>query len=164
MRHLITATSLVAQVLGAAPHAAAQSIPADSGQPVLVVLRAGPRIEGMLVRQTPERLVIRVANGDTLFLVRDVEKVASPTQIHTAGLAVKGLGFGVLGGAIVGGVVAAVSISSCSHKVPHDDMCGMGILAVPATAVLGGVVGLIVGSVRTRTEWRPIWSAPTVSP
>jgi hypothetical protein len=164
MRYFITVTSLVAQAIAATPNASAQSIPVDSGQPVLVVLRAGPQIEGLLVRQTPERLVIRVAAGDTLFLVRDVEKVASPAQVHTLGLAAKGLGVGFLGGALLGGVAAAIGINRCEHQTPHNDMCGLGIVAVPATAVLGGVVGLIVGSVRTRTEWRPIWSAPVATP
>ncbi|MDQ6633308.1 MAG: hypothetical protein M3Z10_00950 [Gemmatimonadota bacterium] len=168
MRYFITATSLVVQAFAATSYASAQSIPVDSGQPVRVALRVGPLIEGTLVRQTPERLVVRVAAGDTgartMFLLRDLENVASLTRVHSAGSAFKGLGLGLLGGAIVGGVVAAVAINSCSNKVPHDDMCGLYITAVPAAAALGGVVGLIVGSVRTRMEWRPVWSAPAASP
>ena len=168
MRYFITVTSLVVQAFAATSYASAQSIPVDSGQPVRIALRAGPLIEGTLVRQTPERLVVRVVAGDTsaraMFLVRDVENVASPTRVHSAGSAFKGLGLGLLGGTIVGGVAAAVAVISCSSKAWHDDLCGVYIVAVPAAAVLGGVVGLIVGSVRTRTEWRPVWSASSTAP
>jgi uncharacterized integral membrane protein len=99
-----------------------------------------------------------------MFLVRDVDNVASPTRVHSAGSAFKGLGLGLLEGAIVGGVLATVAVVSCSSKAYHDDLCGVYLVAVPGAAVLGGVVGLIVGSVRTRMEWRPVWSAAAATP
>jgi hypothetical protein len=159
MRYLIIVTSLIAPVFGAT--ATAQSIPVDSGRPVRVALRAGPLIEGVLVRQTPEQLDIRVAAGDTgahaMFLVRDVESVATPTYIRSAGSAFTGLVFGVFGGAIVGGVIAA-SDKGCK------DACGMSILAVPAFGLLGGFIGLMAGSSRTTTSWIPIWPAKAAAP
>ena len=154
MRFLILVTTLIAPALGAAPSAAAQAIPADSGQPVRVALRAGPLIEGILVRQTPAQLDIRVAAGDSgahaMLLVREVESVATPTYVRSAGSAFTGLVVGVIGGAIVGGVIAATD-RGCK------DMCGMSIYAVPAFGLLGGFIGLMAGSSRTTREWIPIW-------
>jgi hypothetical protein len=163
MRFLVTVTSLIVPVLGATTPATAQLIPADSGQPVRVALRAGPLIEGILVRQTPERFVIRVAAGDTgaqaMFLLRDVESVALPIYVRSAGSAFQGLGLGILGGGIVGGVISAMSQRRC-----HVDGCELSIVAVPAFALLGGFMGLMAGSSHTTTEWTPIWPLRAATP
>ena len=92
-----------------------------------------------------------------MFLVRDVESVATPTYVRSAGSALTGLVVGLGVGAILGGVIARTN-TSC------NDMCGMNMLAVPAFGLVGGFVGLMAGSSRTTTEWIPIWPVKPPTP
>ena len=161
----ITITLVALLALGATSSAVAQAVPADSGQVVRVAVRAGPTIEGILVRQTPEQLVVRVAAGDTgahtLIPLREVETVATSTYVRSGSTAARGFFFGMFGGAILGGIVAGREYNSCVRSGKGDGMCGMANLAVPALAIVGGFVGLMAGSSQTTAQWSPIWpSAP----
>jgi H+/Cl- antiporter ClcA len=159
----LSVVSLMCLVLGATQSVTAQAIPVDSGRPVRVALRAGPLIQGLLVRQTPESLVLQHPTGKpathSMLLVRDVASVDSLVSRHSAGSVFKGLGLGALTGAVLGAIAAEIEYSRCMNKVPHDDMCGMAILDVPALALLGGITGTIVGAVRTTESWVPVWRA-----
>jgi hypothetical protein len=61
--------------------------------------------------------------------------------------------FGLVGGAIGAGAVAATIVGS---QQCTGDLCGLQYLAIPYAAVAGGVVGLLVGARLASEKWDPV--------
>jgi hypothetical protein len=161
MRLLIALVCFTSPALAVAQLAAPRWIPIDSSRPLRVELRNGALVEGHMVRQTAESLTVRVTDRDTaadrVLRVGDISTVAIPEQRHSGRSTLKGLGIGFLIGTAVGSVVAGIENGKCSNKTPHNDMCGMSVLYIPAGAIVGALTGTVIGAVRTHEEWAPVW-------
>jgi hypothetical protein len=87
----------------------------------------------------------------------------------------KGLMYGILGGAVLGGLIGAATYSPCNDTgflacgplTPESRLEAAGMVAVPG-AIIGGLVGAIVGSIvtspsKSRTELKPVLFNPSNS-
>ena len=157
MRHLIVMVGLAWPLLATAQTRSATRIPVESGDSMRVIMRSGLQLLGELVAQTGDSVGLRVATtgriSDTVVALGDVSFVEAKVGRHTAGSAVKGLGFGLAVGAAVGAAGAGVSMANCRQ----GNDCGMAVLLVFIGAVAGGVVGLVVGAARTSDKWEAVW-------
>jgi hypothetical protein len=154
MRHLIQIASLAWPVFAAAQAQSPPRIPLTTGDSVRVVMQNGSGFEGRLLHQTGDSVTFRIAHADGVLdtTVATSRMWTLETSVrHHARL--KGTGLGFLAGGMAGGIAAGASMHGCT-----GDMCGMAILAVPIGAVIGGVIGLIGGSVHTSRDWELTWS------
>lgn len=112
--------------------------------------------------------------GDTLLLQRDgntdsaaiplalLTTVESSRGLHRATM--KGLGYGFAAGAIAGAIVGAASYQPCGPGFACFDVGRGGAAAIAggAGALLGTVVGGIIGLSHQTEAWEPVaWSRPT---
>jgi hypothetical protein len=163
MRRLITIAGLAWPMLATAQISSSPRVLVDSGASVRVLMRNGLQLQGELLRLAADSLALRrsVAGGfaDTTVALSQVSTVESRTREHTVVSAMGGLGIGFLTGAFAGIVAASEARKGCT-----GDSCGMAIMAVPILAGVGGLVGLVVGSLRTSEGWEPVWRSDTGRP
>ena len=156
MRRRIALALLMSPVLAAAQVPASPVLIWIAGDSIRVTLRDGRTLEGSVERGTRDSIALRrVAGGqstDTMMALSHVSTVESRVTRHTAGSAVKGLGLGFVAGGVLGALAAAVSSSDCT-----GEMCSLAILLIPSGAVVGSVGGLLVGAVRTTSDWKISW-------
>ena len=106
--------------------------------------------EGKLVRVFSDSLFIGNDSAATSrFAIRDVhiiEKASGrrPTQRSTA--------IGALAGTIITSTALFVDMSRCK-----GELCGLGILFLPAAAGTGLVGGALLGAAIGETHWKRIW-------
>lgn len=161
--------SLIALVFFMTPAAllaqrvAPRLIPIDSSRLLRIELRSGGLVQGRMVRQTPESLTVRGAEldatTDRMVSVSDIAAVSVPVLRHTMSSVLGGLGIGFLAGTVVGGLVGAYQYHSC-----EGDICGLLILNVPFGAIVGAFTGTVVGAIRKREVWDPVWPATQGTP
>ena len=158
MRRLIAITTLVFPLLATAQSSPSVRLPVQPADSVRIVMRDGARFEGRLVAQHGDSVSLHVSAGgivtDTTVATAELRLVEVSVRRRAA---IKGFAIGLLSGAAAGGIAAAASTSSCT-----GDMCGLAILAVPAFAAIGGVVGLITGGLHTTERWEMVWQPRTV--
>jgi hypothetical protein len=163
MRRLITIAGLAWPMLATAQISSSPRVLVDSGASVRVLMRNGLQLQGELLRLAADSLALRrpVIGGaaDTVVALSQVSSVESRTRGHSVLSAISGLGIGFFTGAIAGIIVASESRKGCV-----GDSCGMAAVAVPILAGVGGLVGLVVGSLRTSEGWEPVWRSDTERP
>ena len=163
MRRLIALALLMCPVLAAAQVPASPVLIWIAGDSIRITLRNGRTLEGSVERGTRDSIALRRGAGswttDTVMALSHISTVESRVRRHTAGSAFKGIGLGILAGGAFGAVAAAVSYAGCT-----GEMCGLAVLLVPAGAVVGGVGGLLVGAIRTTSEWEIAWRSDGVGP
>jgi hypothetical protein len=163
MRRLITIAGLAWPMLATAQISSSPRVLVDSGASVRVLMRNGLQLHGELLRLAADSLALRRdADGkavDTVVALSQVSAVESRKREHTLGSALAGLGIGTVTGLVAGFIGASQSMKGC-----RGDSCGMAYLAVPLFAGVGGLAGLVVGSVRTSEGWEPVWRSDTERP
>ncbi|SRR5712691_11023056 len=119
---------------------------------------------GVLAAQDSARLgLVFEAAAETTWLARSEASnlEVSVGQRHPTGTAV---GLGALGGALIGGAVAAASYTPCTGQgLSCIGDFGQGLQTLGGAIVgagAGALVGLIVGSSTTEDQWQPVQDAP----
>lgn len=122
----------------------AQDAPALARGARVRVTGPNRRVVGQLESIDSATIVVRRQRGDLVTLER-----AAPTSLDVSagpgscspGRRGSCVALGFLGGAVVGIGVGAIAVSGC-----HSELCGLYyLLTVPAGAVLGTIVGAVVG-------------------
>ena len=157
MRRLIALALLISPVLAAAQVPPSPFTKWIAGDSVRVSLHDGRKLQGSLLRATRDSLSLRRVAGsqstDTVMAFSHVSLVEHGVRRHTAGSALTGMGLGVLAGSAFGALAAGISYLACGK----DESCGLAM-------VVGGVGGLLVGSIRTTSEWDIAWRSDSVAP
>ena len=161
MRRFSVLALLAWPVLAAAQDPVARAVTSSAGDSIRVSLLDGRRLEGSLQRWTRDSLALRRVAGststDTVMALSIVSVVEHRVRRHTARSAFKGMGLGILAGGALGALVAGTS--ECT-----GDFCELALLLIPASAVVGGVGGLLVGAIRTTGVWEIVWRSEGVAP
>ena len=131
------------------------SAPIEPGTLVRARALDGTSTQGWLVRQTADTLVIRRVVGPG---ARDevgiaTSEVLSVDRLASRRNASEGLVLGVGAGLFT---AAAWLGASCGGA------CGIAVLAVPAGAVVGGVIGILAGAAHVTESWEPVPSTDWV--
>jgi hypothetical protein len=160
MRRLIALACLTWPLLAAAQAQSPIRLPVDPNDSIRAVMRNGTRLEGRFLRQVGDSVMVRVVSSggatDTALAAAELSTLEVRVRHHAV---FKGFGIGVLTGVAVGGALAGASMNGCT-----GDMCGMAIIAVPITAALGGLVGLVAGGIHSTDGWELVWRPIPVRP
>jgi hypothetical protein len=117
------------------------------------------RIRGRVDRATPDTLVVRAvtrSGKDTLWTIPASAIARLEVSYGRRSNALRGLGYGLLGGAVIGAGLGAISCR-------NDDELGPGFCAIVGGIVYGvggAVVGLIAGALTRRDRWVDVPAQP----
>jgi len=111
------------------------------------------RYRGIVERATPDTLIVRGvtrSGTDTTWAIPASAIARLEVRDGTRSNALKGLGLGLLGGAVIGAGAGALSCRD------NSDEWGPGFCAIVGGVVYGGagaIVGLIAGALTRRDRW-----------
>lgn len=107
--------------------------------------------EGELTRLTPDSLILGTCYGCSY--LRYARADISGLEVYRGSTGFRNGVLGFLGGAVIGGGIAAAAISmqQCS-----DDLCGLRYIVVPEAALAGAFVGLLAGISLGKETWEPV--------
>jgi hypothetical protein len=162
MKTLAAALLVCAAAAAASAPLAAQVAAPQPGERVRLHLADGSQVDARLVHLTADSIIVRNWKGvERRYAVASLDQVWASSDSSTSAL--RGMAIGALAGGLGLGLMAAAEYEPCSappgsfgcvfaSKSAFDDFK----LAAKIGAVLGGLVGTIVGGNTFRREWRRI--------
>jgi hypothetical protein len=156
---------LVVQLLGASWLQAQQVPELTEGSRIRVstepdVVRPNPLVT-TLVRLTPDSMTVMASSGGADLAIPHSAVTRLEVSGGKQGRALRGLGIGMVAGAVVGGLAWALGSSSCEGELcgtGFDDALSatVGAVALVAGALGGATVGLIIGAASPGERWDPV--------
>ncbi len=160
----VLCVSLFAAVLAPAVPARAQVL-GDSGQLVRVKLRSGGTRQGRLVRFERDTLELLESDmaGRLIFAYPRTELARTWVSVGHSRRTGRGMGIGLLAGALLGGVYGAATYKPCEGSTGWDCFLAPRSRGASAKigAALGGSLGVVIGGIVgvavVRQHWRLVY-------